>query len=92
MGLSSFSSKVVQIPEELVDEQHPLRYKPFDHYGYLHFFDKEKIQEPDSRLKAYCGIWNLHNDKGIELMRPVVLKIGWLLCCSSIVIHSWYAI
>ena len=56
MGLSSFSSKVVQIPEELVDEQHPLRYKPFDHYGYLHFFDKEKIQEPDSRLKAYCGI------------------------------------
>ena len=56
MGLFTFSGKTVQIPEELVDEQHPLRYKPFDHFEYLRFFDKEKIRESDLRVKAYCGV------------------------------------
>ncbi|XP_027367825.1 2-oxoglutarate-dependent dioxygenase AOP3-like [Abrus precatorius] len=56
MRLSSYCSEMMQIPKELVDEKHPLGYKPFDHYGYLRFFDKEKILEPNSRLKAYCGV------------------------------------
>ncbi|KAK7392981.1 hypothetical protein VNO78_21431 [Psophocarpus tetragonolobus] len=56
MGLSSFSCEIVEIPLKLVDEQHPLRYKPFDHYGYLRFFDKEKIKEHNFRLTAFCGI------------------------------------
>lgn len=56
MGLFTFNSKMVYIPEEVVDEQHPLRYKPFDHSEYLHFFDKEKIKESDLRVKAYCGV------------------------------------
>lgn len=60
MGLFSFIDKVLQIPEEVVDVQHPLRYKPiFDHYDYLRFFDKEKIKELDSRINAYCGISSL---------------------------------
>jgi len=57
MGLFSFSGDMMRIPEEFVNEQHPLRYKPiFDHYDYLRFYDKEKIKEPDSRIQAYCGI------------------------------------
>lgn len=56
MGLFSFNGKTVQIPEELVDEQHPLQYKSFDHFEYLRFFDKEKIQKSDLRVKAYCGV------------------------------------
>ncbi|XP_061358517.1 probable 2-oxoglutarate-dependent dioxygenase AOP1, partial [Gastrolobium bilobum] len=56
MGLFCFNGDMVLTPEELVDEQHPLRYKPFDHFEYLRFFDKEKIKESDSRVKAYCGI------------------------------------
>nr|AFK37745.1 unknown [Lotus japonicus] len=56
-GLFSFYSKVMEIPEELVNEQHPLRYKPtFGHYDYLSFLDKEKIKEFYPRIQAYCGI------------------------------------
>ncbi|XP_061363004.1 probable 2-oxoglutarate-dependent dioxygenase AOP1 [Gastrolobium bilobum] len=56
-GLFSFTGKEMQIPEELVDEQHPLRYKRiFDHYEYLRFYEKEKIKEPETRLEAYCGV------------------------------------
>ncbi|KAJ1382115.1 Oxoglutarate/iron-dependent dioxygenase [Sesbania bispinosa] len=56
MGLFTFNDKIVNTPEELVDEQHPLRYKPFDNFEYLDFYDKEKIRESDLRIKAYCGI------------------------------------
>ncbi|XP_020234465.1 probable 2-oxoglutarate-dependent dioxygenase AOP1 [Cajanus cajan] len=56
-GLFSFSSKMMSIPEEVVNEQHPLRYKPlFDHYEYLRFYQKHKIKEPHSRIQTYCGI------------------------------------
>ncbi|XP_027353330.1 probable 2-oxoglutarate-dependent dioxygenase AOP1 [Abrus precatorius] len=57
MGLFTFSGEMMEIPKELVNEEHPLRYKPiFDHYEFLRFFDKEKIKESDSRIQAYCGI------------------------------------
>ncbi|KAK7278943.1 hypothetical protein RJT34_23984 [Clitoria ternatea] len=56
MGLFSFNGKIVETPEELVDEQHPLRYKPFDHSEYLHFYDKHKIKDPNLRVQTYCGL------------------------------------
>jgi hypothetical protein len=56
-ALFSFAGKIMEIPEELVNEEHPLRFKPtFDHYDYLRFFQKEKMKEPISRMEAYCGI------------------------------------
>ncbi|KAK7244476.1 hypothetical protein RIF29_39299 [Crotalaria pallida] len=57
MGLFSFIDKKVHIPEELVNEQHPLRYKPiFDHDDFIRFYDKMKIKDHNSRIDAYCGI------------------------------------
>ncbi|XP_061360209.1 2-oxoglutarate-dependent dioxygenase AOP3-like [Gastrolobium bilobum] len=56
MGLLSYAGKIMEPPEELVDEEHPLRYKPFDHYGYLHFFITEEAIKSASPIKAYCGI------------------------------------
>ncbi|XP_058749897.1 probable 2-oxoglutarate-dependent dioxygenase AOP1 [Vicia villosa] len=56
-GLFSFGGKMMEIPEEFVNEEHPLRYKPtFDHYDYLRFYEKEKINETSSRIEAYFGI------------------------------------
>lgn len=56
-ALFSSASKIMEIPEVLVNEEYPLRYKPtFDHYDYLRFFQKEKMKEPISRMEAYCGI------------------------------------
>lgn len=47
----------VEAPEEMVDETHPLLYKPFHHYGLLGFALSEgaNLVGPD-RLKAYSGI------------------------------------
>ncbi|KAF2301425.1 hypothetical protein GH714_024000 [Hevea brasiliensis] len=41
----------LMVPEELVDEEYPLKYKPLDHLGFLHFF--QKTRRP---IKDYCGI------------------------------------
>ncbi|KAL1351203.1 hypothetical protein HN51_015144 [Arachis hypogaea] len=57
-GIFSFCGNILEIPEEImVDEQHPLRYKPaFHHYDYLRFFDQHRIRQPQTRINAYCGI------------------------------------
>ncbi|ESW17551.1 hypothetical protein PHAVU_007G248700 [Phaseolus vulgaris] len=56
MGLLSYVNKIMEPEEGLVDEEHPLRYKPLDHYGYLRFFITEEALKSDSRINAYCGI------------------------------------
>ncbi|XP_030968259.1 probable 2-oxoglutarate-dependent dioxygenase AOP1 [Quercus lobata] len=55
LGLFSFSSGFLQVPEELVDDEHPLKYKPFDHIGLLRFF-KEDGNKSKCPIKAYCGV------------------------------------
>ncbi|RDX85917.1 putative 2-oxoglutarate-dependent dioxygenase AOP1.2, partial [Mucuna pruriens] len=55
-GLLSYSTKMVQTTEDLVDEEHPVRYKPFDHYAYVGFRFTEEAVKCTSRIKAYCGI------------------------------------
>ncbi|KAJ1404161.1 Oxoglutarate/iron-dependent dioxygenase [Sesbania bispinosa] len=56
VGLLSYAGKVMEPQEELVDEEHPLCYKPFDHYGYLRFFLTEEAVKSASRIKAFCGV------------------------------------
>ncbi|KAL2338109.1 hypothetical protein Fmac_012555 [Flemingia macrophylla] len=60
MGLFSLGGKMVETEEELVDEEHPRRYKPFDHYEYLRFYATKKASESKSRIKAFCGIDYAH--------------------------------
>lgn len=47
---------MVQVPEELVDEEHPLIYKPFDYLSYVNFRHSEEGIKSDDSLKAYCGV------------------------------------
>ncbi|KAG4915081.1 hypothetical protein AAZX31_19G057600 [Glycine max] len=56
LGLLSYSSKMVQTLEDLVDEEHPIRYKPFDHYAYVGFRFTEEAVKYTSRIKTYSGI------------------------------------
>ncbi|KAK7393289.1 hypothetical protein VNO78_21840 [Psophocarpus tetragonolobus] len=56
MGLFSLGGKIVETQEELVDEEHPKRYRPFDHYEYLRFYATKKALESECRIKAFCGI------------------------------------
>lgn len=46
---------IIKAPEELVDEEHPLLFKPFDHVDFLAFYYSEAGQRAESALRAYCG-------------------------------------
>ncbi|KAK4270675.1 hypothetical protein QN277_019453 [Acacia crassicarpa] len=57
VGFFSFNGKTMEVPEELVDDHNPLRYKPFDNYDYLRFCDTSKIKDPaEVRLATFCGV------------------------------------
>ncbi|KAK4272479.1 hypothetical protein QN277_021033 [Acacia crassicarpa] len=57
MGLFSFNGKTMEVPEELVDDHNPLRYKPFDNYEYLRLWNISNVNDPaEVRLANYCGV------------------------------------
>ncbi|KAK7278942.1 hypothetical protein RJT34_23983 [Clitoria ternatea] len=49
LGLFAFYRGILQVPEELIDEEHPLQYKPFDHLALLNF-------TYSANMKVYCGV------------------------------------
>ncbi|KAM4114058.1 hypothetical protein ACJW30_04G042000 [Castanea mollissima] len=52
-GLFTFYDETINVPEELVDEEHPLRYKPLNILEYL----KANVGHGgELSIKAYCGI------------------------------------
>ncbi|PIA65341.1 hypothetical protein AQUCO_00100665v1 [Aquilegia coerulea] len=55
-ALFSHSKGMVQTPEEMVDEEHPLLYKPFDHCAYHAFALTKEAQKFDSQIKGFCGV------------------------------------
>ncbi|EOY26638.1 Oxoglutarate/iron-dependent dioxygenase - like 10 [Theobroma cacao] len=47
----------VKVPEELVDEENPLLFKPFDYEEFLEFYSTEAARGAlGSGLKAYCSV------------------------------------
>ncbi|KAF8011702.1 hypothetical protein BT93_J2088 [Corymbia citriodora subsp. variegata] len=56
LALFSFNNGTLQVPEELVDDDHPLKYKPFDHLGLLRFFRTDEGYKSECPIKAYCGV------------------------------------
>lgn len=55
-ALFSFLSKTVEAPEELVDDEHPLKYKPFEHVDLLKFFDTKCGLRSQDILQDFCGV------------------------------------
>lgn len=47
---------MVQIPEELIDEEHPLLYKPYNYNDYLEFRFSAEGAKAEDPLRAFCGI------------------------------------
>ncbi|XP_031385405.1 2-oxoglutarate-dependent dioxygenase AOP3-like isoform X2 [Punica granatum] len=59
LGFFSFQrNKLIEPPKELVNEDHPLQYKPFDHMGLLQFYDSVDVRKraEHTMTKAYCGV------------------------------------
>ncbi|KAL0429091.1 UNVERIFIED_CONTAM: putative 2-oxoglutarate-dependent dioxygenase AOP1 [Sesamum radiatum] len=56
-GLVSYNHGTTHIPEELVDTEHPLQFKPFDSYGLLRFYlSRAQSDMSGSSAKEYCGV------------------------------------
>ncbi|KAK6787478.1 hypothetical protein RDI58_016003 [Solanum bulbocastanum] len=47
---------LLHAPKELVDEEHPLLYKPFTHLEFFTFSNTEEGMKCEYALKTYCGV------------------------------------
>ncbi|GMN37301.1 hypothetical protein TIFTF001_006713 [Ficus carica] len=56
VGLFSHTKGLIHVPEEMVDEEHPLGYKPIDSLGFHAFRLSEEGLKSACPIKAYCGI------------------------------------
>lgn len=57
LGLFAFVRDLkIEVPEELVDEEHPLQFKPFDHYKLVHFIYSDEGKRSKSPIRAFCGV------------------------------------
>ncbi|XP_041018207.1 probable 2-oxoglutarate-dependent dioxygenase AOP1 [Juglans microcarpa x Juglans regia] len=56
LALFSFSDGIIEVPKELVDDEHPLQYKPFNHRGLVDFFSKNTTHKDKFPIKSYCGV------------------------------------
>ncbi|XP_065866523.1 probable 2-oxoglutarate-dependent dioxygenase AOP1 [Euphorbia lathyris] len=58
VGLFSFLKGMIKAPKEVVDEEHPLKYKPFEHQGLLDFYQSsnDHSKGDSNMVKAFCGI------------------------------------
>ncbi|CAL1392953.1 unnamed protein product [Linum trigynum] len=58
LGLYSYpkDGSIIEVPEEMVDEEHPLLFKPFNYEEFLSFYYTEAGQAAPSALRAFCGM------------------------------------
>ncbi|OMP00176.1 Oxoglutarate/iron-dependent dioxygenase [Corchorus olitorius] len=47
---------IIKAPEELVDEEHPLLFKPYDFEEFLRFFHSNAALKSQSAFKTYCSV------------------------------------
>ncbi|KAF5465761.1 hypothetical protein F2P56_015739 [Juglans regia] len=53
LGLFAFNDGVISVPAELVDEEHPLRYKPLN---LIDFLKAQAVHATALSVKAFCGV------------------------------------
>ncbi|KAJ0006753.1 hypothetical protein Pint_30005 [Pistacia integerrima] len=56
LGLFTFLKGVTHVPDELIDEEHPLRYKPFSHREYHRLFKEHGKKKIQYSIEALCGV------------------------------------
>lgn len=64
LALFTFNKGITEIPEELVDETHPIQYKPFDNFGLAWYYlsgassmahgTAKPYSRPDQRPTSCC--------------------------------------
>ncbi|KAK4364319.1 hypothetical protein RND71_015677 [Anisodus tanguticus] len=52
----SYINGMIEMPKELIDEKHPMRFQPFNNFDLLNFFAKHIHDQMEYTVKAFCGI------------------------------------
>lgn len=60
-ALFSTTKDTIETPKELVDDEHPLQFKPFDYMGLLQFYTEDVSRMAVCTIKDYCGITVCNN-------------------------------
>ena len=56
IGLFTFNNGILQVPEELVDETHPLLYNAFDSRAFIRkYATTPELKKEPSPIKAFAG-------------------------------------
>ncbi|CAO2813374.1 unnamed protein product [Amaranthus hypochondriacus] len=55
-ALFSTTKDTIETPKELVDDDHPLQFKPFDYTGLLRFYTEDVTRMAVCTIKDYCGL------------------------------------
>lgn len=55
-GLFEYYDGLLHVPEELVDEEHPLKYKPFHNFEFTKAQKELHWSRGDLTVKAFCGV------------------------------------
>lgn len=87
LAMFSFNHGIINIPEELVDTEHPLQFKPFDHFELARFYLSGATSMTESTAKAYCGVsaWMIDRQK-----KSVLSACMLSVCLSACVCWSAY--
>lgn len=56
IGLFAFTHGTLEIPEEFVDDEHPLQFKPFNQQAFLDYCDVGEAKIPGAAVRDFCGI------------------------------------
>ncbi|KAL9995546.1 hypothetical protein Hdeb2414_s0793g00947651 [Helianthus debilis subsp. tardiflorus] len=57
LGLfASIRDHILEVPQQLVDENHPLQFRPFDNYKYMQFYYTEEGVKAECAIRTYCGV------------------------------------
>lgn len=57
LGFFSFSGETIRTPEELIDEAHPLLFKPFENIDLLRLYSLDDVRKYSQKFndEAMCG-------------------------------------
>ncbi|KAI6689995.1 hypothetical protein NL676_026823 [Syzygium grande] len=57
LGVFSYNTGKIEVPEELIDKDHPPQFKSFNHLDFLRFYKGHQGRPKSERLiTAYCGV------------------------------------
>ncbi|KAG8388307.1 hypothetical protein BUALT_Bualt02G0111900 [Buddleja alternifolia] len=56
IGIFCFIRGILQVPEELLDHENPLKFKPFSNLEFHQYCNLQGVSTTEPAIQTYCGI------------------------------------